>query len=175
MLKFEKKLPAFDTFAQLLGYTPETSLFLDIETTGLSPAVTTLCLIGVIAQKDDGGTWRLTQWMAENRQEEPLILAEFADLLKSCDTLIHFNGANFDLPYLREKLKQFEMPDALSDKKSLDLYRIFRPLKPLLGLAHMNQKTLQTFLGEKRSDPLSGKALIPLWHRYAPGRYASET
>ncbi len=169
MIKIEKQLPGFTDYGRLLGYTPKTSLFLDIETTGLSPASTTLYMIGMAAMDDNGQTWRLTQWMAENKQEEPLLLSEFLRFLEPYDTLIHFNGITFDLFYLEEKLKQFQMASPLSEKKSLDLYRIFRPLKSLLGLNHMDQRTLQSFLGQKRSDPYNGKSLISVWHQYAAG------
>lgn len=167
MIKIEKQLPGFDDYGKLLGYTPKTSLFLDIETTGLSPSSTTLYMIGTITMDDDCQTWRLTQWMAENREEESLLLAEFLRFLESYDTLIHFNGTTFDLPYLTAKLEQFKMENTLSKKKSLDLYRIFRPFKTIFGLTHMNQETLQAFLGQQRADPLNGKALIPVWRKYA--------
>ncbi len=167
MIKIEKQLPGFADYGKLLGYTPETSLFLDIETTGLSPASTTLYMIGMAAMNGDGQNWRLIQWMAENREEEPLLLAEFLRFLEPYDTLIHFNGTTFDLPYLAAKLEQFKMGNTLLEKKSLDLYRIFRPFKTIFGLTRMNQETLQAFLGQQRSDPLNGKALIPVWRKYA--------
>lgn len=170
MVKIEKQLPSFDTCAGLLGYQPEKALFLDIETTGFSPASTLLYLIGAVTPAADGLSWKLTQWMAENRKEEALVLEAFLRFAAPFDTLIHFNGTTFDLPYLNEKIKQYQLADTLAGKRSLDLYRFFRPLKKLLNLNHMDQKTLQSYLGQKRPDPPSGGALISLWYQYTEQR-----
>ena len=54
-------------------------LFLDIETTGLTPANSDLYLIGCVSYSDD--CWHYTQFFAEKYEEELQILKEFIVLM----------------------------------------------------------------------------------------------
>lgn len=171
MITITDTVPSFSTYHQVLNYVPDSSLFFDIETTGFSARSSSLYLIGIIYMENSG--WKMTQWLAENKEEELQVLSGFLSFCAPYDTLIHFNGTTFDLPYLREKIRQYQLPDPLSDKASLDLYRIFRPLGKLLELAHMNQTALQAFLGDRRADTMDGKALISVYQKFASGQFPS--
>ena len=72
----------------------EDSVFFDIETTGFSPANTTLYLIGCARRK--GNIICIDQFFADTPDEEHLILAAFLELLKPYRTLITFNGLGFE-------------------------------------------------------------------------------
>lgn len=168
MITIKRNIPDFPTWSDILSYIPERSLFFDIETTGLSAASAFLYLIGAV--RYDGIDWTLHQWLAENPSEEETVLSAFLEFASDFDTLIHFNGATFDLPFLSKKCSHYHLEDTLSGKESLDLYQRFRPLKALLGLERMNQTVLQAFLGQKRADTMDGKALIPIYKRYASGK-----
>ena len=61
--------------------------------------------------------------------------------------MIHYNGQTFDLPYLKHKYEDYKLPDPLSSKESLDLYRIFRPWQKPLGLPSLKQKDGGTISG----------------------------
>lgn len=186
-----ERIPDFITYEEALGYCSERALFFDIETTGLSPAASIVFLIGIV--KKSGGVWRLTQWLAQRPEDEPELLQAFFDAAATCDTLIHFNGTTFDLPFLRERIKRVcDMPSgapsaastdgsgpadsdgsaalpseyALDHKASIDLYQKFRPLKSSLRLPRMNQSTLEQFLGWPRRDRLSGKQMVALFRKY---------
>lgn len=165
MIKITRNIPPFPTFGKELHYTPQCSLFFDIETTGLSHTSSVLYMIGAVCF--DGTNWTLHQWLAEEPSEEPEILSSFLNFSAGYERLIHFNGTTFDLPFLEKKCSRYHLPDTLSQKESLDLYQIFRPLKRLLGLEHMNQVSLQSWLGQKRTDTLDGKALIPVYKKFA--------
>lgn len=165
MITTSKTIPAFDTYHSYLGYSPDTSLFFDIETTGLSSASAMVFLIGAIYF--DGENWLLTQWLAQSRADEAAILSAFFDVARDYDTLIHFNGATFDLPFLKERASQNQIAHPLDEKQSLDLYQKFRPLKKPLSLERMNQTTLEAFLNWPREDRLSGKQMISLFQKYA--------
>ncbi len=162
MLTITEKIPAFDTYEDYLGYRSESALFFDIETTGLSAATSIVFLIGVMKKCDDG--WQLTQWLAQHPEEEALLLQAFSDATAGCDTLIHFNGTTFDLPFIKKRMRRLGCTANL--KSSLDLYQKFRPLKQVLGLARMNQTTLEQFLDWPREDRLSGKQMVSLFQKY---------
>ena len=80
------------------SYLNPEALMLDIETTGLSAAHHFIYCIGCSWVQEDFVTIKL--FFAENEQEEPQILALFADLVKSFSEIITFNGTTFDLPFL---------------------------------------------------------------------------
>lgn len=171
MITITDTVLSFSTYHQILNYNPDSSLFFDIETTGFSAASSSLYLIGAVYMENS--EWKMTQWLAEHKDEEQEILSCFLSFSAPYDTLIHFNGTTFDLPYLREKIRQYQLSDTLSGKLSLDLYRKFRPLGKLLGLARMNQTSLQAFLGDQRADTMDGKALISVYRKYASGQFPS--
>lgn len=163
-------LEPFDTYHEYLGYAPESSLFFDIETTGFSPSLSFLFLIGAVYRQE--GVWHLTQWFAEELTEQPVILDAFFRLAARFHTLVQFNGLTFDLPFLREKAAAFHLPCPLEDMDCLDLYQRFRPLKKLLGPPRMNQGTLESYVGWLRQDTLSGKAMVSLYQKYTASREA---
>lgn len=168
MLTITEAIPEFHTYEKFLGYDSRSCLFFDIETTGLSPASAAVFLIGAVRRADgtDGG-WELTQWLAQDPADEPAVLQAFFDAAGSCSTLVHFNGSSFDLPFLKERAGHYQLAQDLSEKVSLDLYQIFRPLRKPLGLERMNQTSLEQFLGWPRRDRLTGKHMVSMFFRYA--------
>lgn len=139
-------------------------LFFDIETTGLSPQSSSLYLIGTASFGASG--WVITQWFAENPSEEAAVIHAFLLFASGFRQLIHFNGDHFDLPYLLSKCRLYALEDTLSSLASSDLYRMARPLKPLLGLTSLKQKSLEEYLGIRREDRMSGKDLIRVYQDY---------
>lgn len=164
MITVSEKIPFFESYSEILGYSPRNSLFFDIETTGFSPASSAVFLIGVLFCH--GSDWFLTQYLAESPAEEELVLKAFLDVSGNFSTLIHFNGSTFDLPYLIHKAESFRLPHELEEKQSLDLYKKYRSLKNFLGLPRMNQTSLEAFLGWQRRDRLTGKHMVALYQKY---------
>lgn len=165
MIEINEQIPAFDTFCETLGYDPKSSLFFDIETTGFSPASSSLFLAGALYQ--NGGKWVLTQFLAESCGEEALVLQAFLALASRFNTLVHFNGNTFDLPYLTKKAAQYRLSHTLGQCGSLDLYQKFRPIGKLFCLERMNQISLEAFLHWQRTDRLTGKHMVTLFCQYA--------
>lgn len=164
MLTIFEPIPTFDTYETYLGYQSETCLFFDIETTGLSSVNSIAFLIGAVFLEN--GTWQFAQWMAQHPEDEPALLQAFFDAAQNRETLIHFNGTTFDLPFLKQRAKIHNLEHSLDQKSSLDLYQKFRPLKKKLGLERMNQISLEQFLGWPRLDRLTGKHMISLFQKY---------
>ena len=147
-----------------LSENPEKILFFDIETTGLSPERSHLYLIG--CAREEQGQWILRQWFAQNSSEEFAILEQFLSVVKDCRLLVSYNGASFDLPYLRQKCRAYLLPDAFQPLPMTDLYRELKPLRKLLALPQLRQADVERWLGLYRDDCYNGKELITVYRRY---------
>ncbi len=143
---------------------PEQILFLDIETTGFTARSSYLYLIGCAYYRED--SWQLVQWFAEDYSQEADILTAFFEFAKDFSFLVHFNGNNFDLPFLLQKCNQLELSYDFSGKDGLDIYRRINPYKYFLKLSNCKQKTIEQFLGIQREDAFSGGELIGIYHDY---------
>lgn len=142
----------------------EKILFIDIETTGFTAKSSCLYLIGTACFEK--GQWFVKQWFANTYDEEAEILSSFFDFAKNFTHLIHFNGNNFDLPFLTEKCRQRNLPCDFSHFEGIDLYRRIAPYKDFLHLSNCKQKTLEDFLSIGREDTLNGGELISVYHSY---------
>ena len=148
-----------DKFAPL-----ERILFIDIETTGFTARSSHLYLIGCAYYL--AGKWRTIQWMAENTSQEAEILNAFFEFAKLYKFLIHFNGNNFDLPYITQKCEQLSLPHSFENFEGIDLYKRISPYKFFLKLPNCKQKTLEQYLGIDRKDVFSGGELIGIYLDY---------
>lgn len=142
----------------------ERILFLDIETTGFTARSSYLYLIGCAYYL--AGKWHTIQWMAEDYSQEADILNAFFEFSRLYRYLIHFNGNNFDLPFLQQKCEQLSLPHSFASFQGIDLYRRVAPYKFILRLPNCKQKTLEQYLGIDRKDVFSGGELIGLYHDY---------
>ncbi len=143
---------------------PEEILFLDIETTGLSPRSSNLYLIGAVYYREE--TWHAIQWLADTYEEELSILHTFFQFVKDYKFLIHFNGNRFDIPFLLAKCESYNLSENFDDFTGIDIYKRLLPYKNILGLMDGKQKTVEQFLGIYREDIYSGRELISQYHDY---------
>ena len=139
-------------------------VFLDIETTGLSPAGSKLYMIGLAYFENDG--WYIEQWMAQRTTEERELLIRLSNLLPRFTHIIHFNGNRFDIPYLTEKAKEHFVDLSFAPYQGIDIYKRISPLKNLLVLPDCRQKTIEQFLGINRIDKYTGGELIQVYKTY---------
>lgn len=153
----------------------ERILFLDIETTGFTARSSHLYLIGCAYYREE--QWHTIQWMAENYEQEVSVLKAFFEFAKPFQYLAHFNGNNFDLPYLLKKCEQFSLPFTLEPFQGLDLYKRIAPYKYFLKLPNCKQKTLEQFLGIDRKDIFTGGELIGIYQDYVknPSEFAENS
>lgn len=152
------------TGTQFQDYNKANLLFFDIETTGLTARMSYIYLIGVITW--DKNAWKCIQWFAENTGEEQEVLKNFLDYTRNKSLLIHFNGDRFDIPYINEKCETYHLDITLSSIISRDLLRMIRPLRKLLQLTSLKQKSLESFLHINRDDTFSGGELISVYQSY---------
>lgn len=140
-------------------------LFIDIETTGFAARSSILYLIGCAYYEKE--EWHTIQWFATAYEEEQQIVSAFFEFAKErFSHLIHFNGNNFDLPFILQKCEQYGLPYDFSDFTGIDIYKRIAPLKEFLHLPNCKQKTLEQFLTVNRTDPLDGGQLIGLYHDF---------
>lgn len=143
---------------------PDKLLFFDIETTGFSGANHQVYLIGCVCRRNK--TWHLTQWFADTPDAEKDVLTAFFQYAGGFAVLVHFNGDTFDIPFLRKRFQAWGLPYDLSSFDSVDIYKHLRPLRGLIGLDSLKQKSIEQFLGISRQDPYSGGQLIDVYRFY---------
>lgn len=140
-------------------------LFFDIETTGFSREFHMIYLIG--AASCSNGEWHLLQWFAENPEEEADVIQAFLDYSQKYDTLIHFNGQRFDLPFTQARAQACEIPWTLNFEESIDLMDLIKPYKTFCHLDNCRQKSIEQLLSlSSRKDTMSGGELIPVYYNY---------
>lgn len=142
----------------------EQILFLDIETTGFTAKSSYLYMIGCAYY--EAGCFYVKQWMADSYEQEKEILVSFFEFASFYKYLIHFNGNNFDLPYLMQKCAQYELSYSFDGYEGFDLYKRISPYKFFLKLPNCKQKTIEQYLGLNRKDLYTGGELIGIYHDY---------
>ncbi len=146
----------------------EEILFLDIETTGLSPKNSDIYLIGTGYFQNH--TWRVAQFFAEDDLQEKEVLISFSKLCKDFKYVVTFNGNRFDIPFLQNKYEKYEINSPFMALTSFDLYRQIAPYKSFLGLPDCKQKTIELSLGIDREDEYDGGKLIPIYQEYVESK-----
>ena len=116
---------------------------------------------------DKPACWRTIQWLATNYEDEINILNAFSVFAKSYRYLIHFNGNQFDIPYLQNKMQQYNIPFSFDDFEGIDIYRRIAPYKTFLKLPDCKQKTIENYVtATVRKDQFTGGELIDVYHEY---------
>lgn len=142
----------------------EDIIFVDIETTGFSPKTSKLYLIGCMYFEKESVCYR--QFFADQYDDEAKIMSAFTEFVNHFSFIIHFNGNNFDIPYLEYKAKKYDLSLNFSTKTGLDIYKRIAPFRHFLQLPNCKQKTVETFLKLSREDKYSGGDLIGIYHSY---------
>jgi len=146
---FARQLPRQEHYRIALGFPSET-LFLDIETTGLSRYYDTITLVGWSAGEDYG---------VYIKGDDP---EQLRTALADAKAIVTFNGSLFDIPFLHHEFSDLCLPCAHVD---------LRFLSRRVGLTG-GQKEIESRVGLERPGLLSqlrGEAAPLLWHRYRKG------
>ncbi len=143
---------------------PEKILFVDIETTGLSPENSVVYMIGCGYVKN--GSCRTIQFFADDVSDEEEVLYSFYNFSLKYDTLVTFNGNKFDIPFLENRMNGHDMPMNFNNFKGVDIYKRIRPYRALFSLPDLKQKSVESFLDISRDDKKSGSELIKVYAEY---------
>ena len=124
--------------------------YVDIETTGLSPKRDDLTVVGIYDGKD------------AKTYVHGINLDDIIEELAKYELLVTFNGARFDLPFIKQKYPQIEF-----NQLHIDLMYPLRRIGLSGGLKKIEQE-----LGISRSDEttgIDGFEAVRLWRRYERG------
>lgn len=139
-------------------------IFFDIETTGFSPASSSIYLIGCLRRQ--GNELIIDQFFAEKKTEECEILQAFITLLQEYKTIISFNGIGFDIPFVKAKCATYGIKEHFNDFSYIDIFKHIGNIKFILKLPNYKQKTIENFLEISRNDIFSGGELIAVYEDY---------
>lgn len=162
ILEYDEKL----TFKS--KYYDEEAVFLDIETTGLSPMRSFIYLIGLVFIDLKKVTMHITQLIAEDRDEEEEILRLMKERLKGYKTVVTYNGNSFDLPFIAKRSERYGIEPIAMD--SFDMYEKLRLHKDTLKLDGLKQKNIEKKLGITREDRYNGGECISFYKDYVKNK-----
>ena len=184
MITIEKTLNiAPEDILRIRGILPcstEKACFFDIETTGLSPKVSSLYLIGAVTIVEENA--QLIQFFADDYKSEEALLTAFSDMLDSCSHVIHYNGSTFDIPYLEKKYAEHHLPSPFIATESIDIYKKVRSFHgkkqgksappSYFKTPNLKLTTAEKLLGFDRGEDVSGKDCIKLYSEYMQHKFA---
>jgi uncharacterized protein YprB with RNaseH-like and TPR domain/predicted nuclease with RNAse H fold/dephospho-CoA kinase len=146
---FADRLPKREHYRLAYAF-PEETIFLDIETTGLSRYYDYITLVG------------LSQGMSYSVHMRGCDPKPLIDAINAAKVVVTFNGSLFDLPFLRQEFAAIQIP-----KIHVDL-RFLARRAALTG----GQKELEEKLSIRRPREISnvrGDSAPVLWHRFRRG------
>lgn len=166
MKTFIRRLEDSQNIAPSLSplFMEEKFCIVDIETTGLSHKYHQVVLIGLLYIEDNEVI--IKQFLAENTKEEKQVLLAFLEATREIPFTITYNGASFDIPFLKMRFKRYEIPWSFNDLKHLDLLQWIKRYRHCLELEDLKLKTVEKFLGVTRRDTISGKESVELYLQY---------
>jgi len=147
---------------------PRSVLFFDIETAGLS-ANTYAFLCGFMYLRGD--EFHVEQAFARDYTEEEGMLRHVRETMARFDTVVTYNGASFDIPFIRNRFAVHRIPD-LKPVGSVDLLhssrRVYREILPNCRLV-----TVERHLrGVDRVDDIPSRFIPRAYHEYVRTRDA---
>lgn len=146
---FAKRMPPALYYRMALTF-PEETLFLDIETTGLSIYYDIITLVGWSIGK--------SYKVLINGQNEDELRAD----LSKAKTIVTFNGTLFDLKFIKRV-----WPDTIIPNIHIDLRYLAKKVSLSGG-----QKAIEKLIGYKRNkkvENMLGESAPILWHKYRRG------
>ncbi|MHC4192770.1 MAG: ribonuclease H-like domain-containing protein [Planctomycetota bacterium] len=128
-----------------------TRAYLDIETTGLSRHYADLTVVGVCIER--GGKCQITQLVGDRITARRLFTA-----LRGTQILYTYNGARFDLPFIKAKLgldliEHLTHKDLMYDCWRKNLYGGLKKVEARLGIS-------------RNTEGVDGRMAVKLWYDY---------
>ena len=129
-----------------------TCAYLDIETTGLSPACADLTVVGICLE-DDQGSGEIIQLVGEE-----ICASKLLQIFKKVKELFTYNGSRFDLPFIQSKLginleKRCRHTDLMYICWEKNLYGGFKEVERQLCI-------------DRELAGIDGREAVTLWYNY---------
>lgn len=140
------------------------SIFIDIETTGLSRKYSDIISITVLLYEDD--KYRIYQIFCQYKVDQPEALKYLKDLIKPQKYIITYNGNSFDIPFLAEKAEQSNIDINFDSLIKIDLYNYMQRFKNKIHAVDLKLKTVEKYFGIERNDTLGGKDVLTFYEAY---------
>lgn len=138
------------------------SLIFDIETMGFRSVP--IILIGIARIHDNNIL--IDQYLSRNFKEEPAILTTFVNLLRENDTIITFNGARFDIPFIEDRLSYHKIEETVYDKIHHDALPLSRRAWKT-KLPNCKLGTLEKYiLNIEREDDIPSRSVPNFYNTY---------
>lgn len=157
-----------DFFTKYPNKNPLKVMYFDIEvdTTGMFPTPDRNAIIAIGVKCGD----RRAIYMAESYNDDRVILNKFFDLIKETDPdiITHYNGNNFDIPYMMERMKINHIPlnrwsrnqqephifkntMSIGGRLSFDIYDEAQRDQTLSGIKNLKMKTLAAWIDKEKT------------------------
>lgn len=149
---------------QYLNEIYKESIFIDIETTGLSRKYSDIISITVLLYEDN--KYKIYQIFCQYKVDQPAALKYLKDLIKSKKYIITYNGNSFDIPFLAEKAEQNNVNIDFDCLIKIDLYNYMQRLKYKINTVDLKLKTVEKYFCIDRKDTLGGKDVLTLYQAY---------
>jgi uncharacterized protein len=164
-LKEGEGLALLDPQLRSRGGRPDAkTVFLDLETTGLSGGAGTVAFL-VGCGWFDVGAFQVRQFLLTSHAAERALLAAVADFFQGCDLLVTYNGKTFDVPVMETRWAFHRMAMPLEGQPHFDMLhparRLWRrstsstlthPAEPGLTLPHPDDGCRLTTLERRLLD-----------------------
>jgi uncharacterized protein len=158
----ELALPSRDL--GLNSFSPQRSLFLDIETTGLSGGTGTWAFLIGLGWLEENH-FLLRQYFLRRPAEERAVLSHFAGLAAGFPAMVTFNGKMFDLPLIqtRQMLTGFRQ---ITPPLHLDLLQCARVLWKRRLSSRSLRSLEEELLGLQRYNDIPGAEIPAVYFEY---------
>jgi uncharacterized protein YprB with RNaseH-like and TPR domain len=144
---------------------PESLLYLDTETTGLSGGTGTVAFMVGLAWIE-GSSLRVMQWLLAGFAAESALVARVSDRIARAEVIVSFNGKSFDLPLLKARARLLRADLPTDGRVHLDLLHVTRRLLHS-GWPDCRLRTAEArALRLERSDDLPGAEAPAAWRRW---------
>jgi uncharacterized protein YprB with RNaseH-like and TPR domain len=154
--------PREPSTARLPGVRADRVCFFDIETTGLSPAMYVF-LCGFMFLENN--QFVIEQAFARDYSEEIGLLAYVKETFGRFDLAVTYNGACFDLPFIKTRMAVSRM----AYQESFDALDLLGPARRSLSaiLPNCKLETIERHLrGHDRLDNISGRDIPDAYHHF---------
>lgn len=146
------------------GFSLDSMLLLDIETSGLSGGAGTFAFMICIGHISEDGSVNIQQLLMRDMDDEPAMLEYLNEQIRSCRGLITFNGRSFDVPVLETRFRMNGLPCPVSDMPNLDLLFLARCIAAGSMTSHRLGVCEEVFLNFHRYDDVPG-AQVPAMYQ----------